>query len=130
MPNRKGHARLRIGMLCHSTEPRGRLSHALALAEALTERGHDVVVHAPDPDLSGFPRAARCGLVSVPAGTAPTRRAAAGPDAGLAAQRIAELTGYFRAIDAGAFDCLHAHDCVSAHALRTLRAEERIPGFV
>jgi glycosyltransferase-like protein len=130
MQNRKGNARLRIGMLCRSTEPSGELAHALALAEALTERGHDVVVHAPDPDLGGFPRVASCGLVSVPAGAAPAIRAAAGLDAGLAIQRSAELSGYFRAIDAGAFDCLHAHDGISANALLSLQGEGRIPGFV
>ncbi len=39
---------LRVALLTHSTNPRGGVVHALALADALTDLGFEVVVHAPD----------------------------------------------------------------------------------
>ena len=52
---------LRIAILTHSTNPRGGVVHALALGDALTALGHEVVVHAPDINQHGFFRATRCG---------------------------------------------------------------------
>ncbi len=46
--------RLRVAILTHSTNPRGGVVHALALAEALCELGHEAVVHAPDPSRTRF----------------------------------------------------------------------------
>ena len=114
---------LRIAMLCHSTNPRGGVAHALALAEALGARGHSVVVHAPDPALQGFPRAARCGLVSVAAGPAPE-----GGLPALVAQRIDEYARHFRRTSPDDWDVVHAHDGIGANALFQLRAEGwRVP---
>ncbi len=109
---------LRIGMLCHSTNPRGGVAHALALSEALTDLGHQVTVHAPDPDGRGFPRHARCGLVSVAA--QPLRAP------GLAAmveQRMGEYADHFRANGTAQWDVLHAHDGIGTNALLQLRRE-------
>ena len=60
-------ARQRIAILTHSTNPRGGVVHALALAEALCDLGHEAVVHGPDPTGRGFFREARCPVVSVKA---------------------------------------------------------------
>ena len=116
---------LKIGMLCHSTNPRGGVAHAMAVAEALCARGHEVLVHAPDPDKRGFPRQARCSLVSVPAAAVAT-----GGLAALVEQRIAEYIAYFSGVDLASFDILHAHDGIGANALLSLRKAGRIPGFV
>ncbi len=115
---------LRIAMLVHSVHPRGGVAHALALAEAITDLGHQVTVHAPDPGRQGFPRSARCRLVSVPA--TPVR------EPGLAAlvqQRITEYADHFRA-SCEPWDILHAHDGMGANALLRLREEGRIAAFV
>ena len=64
---------LRIAMLAHSTIPRGGVVHALHLSEALADRGHDVVLHAPDAQGAGFFRPARC--ATRPFAVAPEPRA-------------------------------------------------------
>ena len=63
-------SRLRIAILAHSTNPRGGVVHALALADALAELGHRPVVHAPDPTGKGFFRRSVAATRSVP--TTPT----------------------------------------------------------
>jgi glycosyltransferase-like protein len=116
---------LRIAMLCHSTNPRGGVAHALAVAESLTVLGHEVVVHAPDPQQRGFPRAARCGTVGVVAAEAPP-----GGLAALVGQRIEEYVHHFSSAPPGRWDVLHAHDGMGANALIRLRGAGRIPNFV
>lgn len=111
---------LRIAMLCHSTNPRGGVAHALAVAEALVARGHEVVVHAPDAGGRGFPRSARCGLVSVPA-----TPAAGASLADLVEVRIADYARHFAGAGLAHWDILHVHDGIGANALRALGAGGR-----
>lgn len=118
------HRRLRIALLTHSTNPRGGVVHALQLGEALTDLGHDVVVHAPDPRKEGFFRKVRCGTALVPA------RPVKGDLGALVTTRIEEYVRYFSRRDTPAFDVYHAHDGIGANALATLAEWGRIPGFV
>jgi glycosyltransferase-like protein len=67
---------LRIAMLSHSTNPRGGVVHAMQLSEALTARGHEVVLHAPDVAGKGFFRAPACEVVCVPVAEADEMRGA------------------------------------------------------
>src|SRR5688500_2635491 len=57
---------LRVALFTHSTQPRGGVVYALDLAEALTDLGHDVTVHAPDSTGKGFFRDVRCHVRIVP----------------------------------------------------------------
>jgi glycosyltransferase-like protein len=116
--------RLRIAMLTHSTNPRGSVVHALALADALVELGHDVLVHAPDPASAGFFRATRCRTVSVPA------RPVAGDLFALVEARIADYLAYFAAAPREDFYLYHAQDGISGNALAALRERGAIPGFL
>ena len=118
------HRRLRIALLTQSTNPRGGVVHALQLGEALTDLGHDVVVHAPDPRKEGFFRKVRCGTALVPA------RPVKGDLGALVATRIEEYVRYLSRRDTPAFDVYHAHDGIGANALATLAEWGRIPGFV
>ena len=116
---------LRIALLTHSTNPRGGVSHCLALAEALTALGHDAVVHAPDQTRRGFYRAARCGTVAVPASRVESRSTA-----DMVEQRIGEVRDWFQPPDNRAFDIYHAHDGIGGNALADLTAAGLIPGFI
>jgi glycosyltransferase-like protein len=118
------HRRLRIALLTHSTNPRGGVVHALQLGEALTDLGHDVVVHAPDARKEGFFRKVRCGTALIPA------RPVTGGLGALVGTRIDEYVRYFSRRDVAAFDIYHAHDGIGANALATLAEWGRIPGFV
>lgn len=118
------HRRLRIALLTHSTNPRGGVVHALQLGEALTDLGHDVVVHAPDVRKEGFFRKVRCGTAMVPA------RPIKGGLGALVGARIDEYVRYFSRRDTPPFDVYHAHDGIGANALATLAEWGRIPGFV
>ncbi|KQT19455.1 glycosyl transferase family 1 [Methylobacterium sp. Leaf399] len=115
---------LRIAILTHSTNPRGGVVHALCLGEALTELGHDAVVHAPDPGGQGFFRAARCRTVPVAA------RPMAGSTAELVGARIADYQRHFASPAACDFDVFHAQDAISGNALTTLMRRRLIPAFV
>jgi glycosyltransferase-like protein len=115
--------RLRIAMFTYATQPRGGVLHALALAEALYDLGHDVVLFALDDSGRGFTRVPRCPYVLVP----------------LAAPR-GEILPFVRAcIDAYVagwdpatppFDVYHAHDGISGNALATLVERGLIPHYV
>jgi len=115
---------LRIAILSHSTNPRGGVVHALALGDALTRLGHDVVVHAPDVTGHGFFRPTLCGTASVPAATA------SGPLADLVELRAREYCAYFATAARRDFDLWHAQDGISGNALATLADRRLIPGFV
>ncbi len=114
---------LRIAILAHSTNPRGGVVHALELAEALTELGHQAVVHAPDAGGRGFFREASCGLCPIPV---------ARPEPGLRAmieQRIGDYVRHFEEPAHRAFDVYHAQDGISANALATLSERGLIGEF-
>ncbi len=97
--------------------------HVLALGESLAERGHEVIVHAPDESGRGFFRPVKVGQSLVP--SAPTR---AGLEA-LVRQRVDEYVAHLlpRACQ---LDICHAHDGISASALAELTDRGVIPGFV
>jgi glycosyltransferase-like protein len=115
---------LRIAMLAHSTNPRGGVVHALALSEALTGLGHDVVLHAPDAKGHGFFRAARCEMRPFPvAPAAPEMHA-------MIEQRVADYVEHFSESRNCGFDVYHAHDGISGNALATLKARGLIAGYV
>jgi glycosyltransferase-like protein len=115
---------LRIAMLAHSTNPRGGVVHALALSEALTRLGHDVVLHAPDARGHGFFRAARCE-------TRPLPVAPAAPDMhAMIEQRVVDYVEHFSESRNRGFDVYHAQDGISGNALATLKARGLIAGYV
>ncbi|GBQ09257.1 glycosyl transferase [Komagataeibacter rhaeticus] len=110
---------LSIGILTHSTNPRGGVVHGMALAEALCDAGHDVTLIAPDVTGAGFFRTPRCATNCIPAAPEtdlPT----------LVERRIGEIRDALRGQH---FDVLHAQDPISANALADLVEEGRIPGF-
>lgn len=114
---------LRIAILAHSTNPRGGVAHALAVAEAFTRLGHEAAVHAPDAAGAGFFRPARCGTIAIPA--SPT-----GPALhDLVETRIAEYVRYFEDPAHRRFDIFHAQDGISGNALATLKRRGLIPAF-
>ncbi|WP_342104781.1 MSMEG_0565 family glycosyltransferase [Methylobacterium sp. SI9] len=115
---------MRIAILTPSTEPRGTVSHALGLGEALCALGHEAVVHAPDPTGRGFFRDAACPVVSVAA--KPVR----GSEAALAGARIAEYLAHFSMPAACDFDVFHAQCSIGGNALATLTRRRLITGFV
>ena len=115
---------VRIAILTHSTNPRGGVVHALALAEALCGLGHEAVVHAPDPTGRGFFRDARCPVVPVAA------KPAMGPTVELVRTRIADYLAHFSTPAACDFDVFHAHCGIGGNALATLTRRRLIPGFV
>lgn len=110
---------LSIGILTHSTNPRGGVVHGMALAEALCNAGHTATLIAPDGTGTGFFRTPRCATQYIPAASVadlPT----------LVECRIREIKDALRGQH---FDVLHAQDPISANALADLVEEERIPGF-
>ncbi len=115
---------LRIAMLAHSTNPRGSVVHALAVAEALTDLGHTVVVHAPQTAAEGFFRRPRCATALVPA------TAVDGGLETLVEARIADYVRYFKPEERRRYDVFHAQDGISGNALASLRDQGLIGGFV
>jgi len=108
-------SRLRIAILTHSTNPRGGVVHALALADALAELGHKPVVHAPDPTGKGFFRRSVAATRSVPASPASSDVVA------MVEMRIADYVRYFEDPAHRQFDVFHAQDGISGNALATLK---------
>jgi glycosyltransferase-like protein len=115
---------LRIAILAHSTNPRGGVVHALALADALWRLGHEPVVHAPDATGRGFFRRTLHKTVSVPATDAvgATMR-------GLVESRVADYVRYFEQNARRRFDVYHAQDGISGNALATLKERGLIGAF-
>jgi len=110
-------------MVTYSTKARGGVVHALSLAEALGDRGHDVELWALSADGAAFFREPR-----VPARLVPVERRP-GEDVEPRILRYAEaLAEGLRA--AGPADIHHAEDCLSARSLLALRAEGRVPAIV
>ena len=116
----------RIALLCHSTNPRGGVVHALELAEALEDLGHEATVHAPDASGRGFFRATACATVKVPA----MPLAAAVDTAALVEIRVGDYLRHFADPAHRRYDVFHAQDGISGNALATLKARGLIDGFV
>lgn len=97
--------------------------HALSLAEALADRGHDVELWALSADGASFFREPRVPVRLVPVDRRP------GEDVEPRILRYAAtLAAGMR--DAGPADVHHSEDCLSARALLALRAEGRVPAIV
>ncbi len=112
--------KLSIGILTHSTNPRGGVVHGMALAEALHDAGHEATLIAPDETGAGFFRTLRCATRYIPARHVPDLPT-------LVEQRIDEIKNALR--HERSFDVLHAQDPISANALADLAEEGRIQGF-
>nr|WP_321983349.1 MSMEG_0565 family glycosyltransferase [uncultured Lichenicoccus sp.] len=113
---------LHVGIVTHSTNPRGGVVHALSLAEALTARGVDATLLAPATAGATLFRAAQCRTMLIPA--APV---AATATQTLVRTRRAEITDF---LGTRHFDLLHAQDAISALALSDLEVSGHIRGFV
>ncbi len=114
---------MRIRIATYSTKPRGGVVHALHLADALGDRGHDVELWALSPDGAQFFREPRVAVHLVPV----DRR----DDEDIEARilRYADvLADGLRA--AGPADICHSEDCLSARSMLALRAEGAIQSIV
>ena len=109
---------MKIAMLTYSVKPRGGVEHALAVAEALAGRGHDVCVAALAAPGERFFRetAVPTQLVAHVPGDGPF-------DARILAMVAAYREGLRPLLDDGDFDIVHAQDCLSANAALDLRDE-------
>jgi glycosyltransferase-like protein len=114
---------LRIAILTHSTNARGGVVHALELGETLTQLGHTVVLHAPDPAGRGFFRKATVPTVSVAASPV------AGDVAAMVERRVADYVRHFEDATNRRFDVFHAQDSISGNALATLKQRGLIRRF-
>lgn len=125
---------LRIGLLTHSVNPRGSVVHTLALADALSARGHQVTVFAPARGGERLFRATRAQVSLAALGlSAPVTpgHATGDPLVDSVAARIDAVAKHLRGHPGLTdFDLLHSQDSITANALATLREEGRIAGFV
>jgi glycosyltransferase-like protein len=116
---------MKIGLLTHSTNPRGGVVHVLELGRALMARGHAVVLVAPAAPGQRLFRSTPCRVEfaridGAGTGVLDTVR-----------RRIDALRGHLRALLAREpFDVLHAHDGIGANALADLAREACIGGYV
>jgi glycosyltransferase-like protein len=109
-------APLRIAMLTYSVKPRGGVVHALAIADALARRGHQVELFA-----AGRPGERFFRPPGVPATIVPHLPPDAPFDLRIQALIEAYMNGLRAPLGAGGFDVVHAQDCVSANAALALR---------
>jgi glycosyltransferase-like protein len=109
---------MRIAMLTYSVKPRGGVEHALAVAEALAARGHDVRVAALAQPGETFFRetAVATHLIEHVPGDGPF-------DERILAMVDAYREGLRPLLCDGDFDIVHAQDCLSANAGLDLRDE-------
>ena len=118
---------MKIALLTCSTRPRGGVVHTLALAEALVDAGADVTVwtlgRGGD---AGFYRAVDARVRQVVVPFADRDGEGIGP-------RITRSIATLRAEFDGAYDIVHAQDCLSANAVlgrgRVLRTVHHIDHF-
>jgi glycosyltransferase involved in cell wall biosynthesis len=114
---------VRIRLVTYSTKPRGGVVHALSLAEALGDRGHDVELWALSADGARFFRDTRVETRLVPVERRPGEEVEP-----RILRYAATLAEGMRA--AGPADVHHAEDCLSARSLLALRSEGRVPAVV
>jgi glycosyltransferase-like protein len=117
--------RLRIAMLTYSLRPRGGVVHALEVSEALARRGHEVRLMALGRPHEQFFRD--------PAVDAEIVRYE--PREGPYDERILGMLARYRdglaqPLADGAFDVIHAQDCLSANAALELRDLGVIPHVI
>lgn len=114
---------MRIRLVTYSTKPRGGVVHALSLAEALGDRGHDVELWALSADGAVFFREPRVDVRLVPV----DKRSDEDVEPRIL-RYAATLADGMRA--AGPADIHHSEDCLSARSLLALRREGRLPAVV
>jgi glycosyltransferase-like protein len=111
---------MRIAMLTYSVKPRGGVVHAVAVAEALNARGHEVELFA----------LARAGETLYRPTQVPLNLVRYTPiDAPFDERIRAMLEAYtegLRPLLAGGYDVIHSQDCLSANAALNLRNEKVI----
>ncbi len=112
-----------FALLAHSTNPRGGVVHAMALAEALHDAGADATLLAPDSEGRGFFRTPDCPFLTIPVRRTATLRETV-------AARIEATAAFLDAPGIPRFDLHHAQDPITANALADLAARGAIPGFV
>jgi glycosyltransferase-like protein len=98
-----------VALVTYSTKPRGGVVHTLALAEALGRLGRPATVVALGDPAAGLFRATSAPNVIIPA---PPRAPDLEQRVFDSVDRLAEGLGERR----GAFDILHAQDCIAARA--------------
>jgi glycosyltransferase-like protein len=119
---------LRIGLLMHSLNPRGGVVHALELADALVERGHQVTLMASAKAGQTLFRTTRARLSVAPL---PALPALSDGLVDMVRTRIQAMASHLRSLtDMATFDVLHSQDSITANALADLVDEGRIPGFM
>ena len=114
---------MQIRLATYSTKPRGGVVHALNLAEALADRGHDVELWALSPDGARFFREPRVQTHLVPV----ERREEEDIESRIL--RYADVLADGMRAD-GPVDINHAEDCLSARSMLELRSEGRIASIV
>ncbi len=111
---------MKIAMLTYSVKPRGGVEHALAVAEALAGRGHEVCVAALAQPGEAFFRATAAAVTTHLVEHVPTAEAF---DERILAMVAAYREGLRPLLADGGFDIVHAQDCISANAALDLRDE-------
>lgn len=111
---------MKVAMLTYSVKPRGGVEHALAVAEALAGRGHEVCVSALAQPGEAFFRPTSVEVA--------TRILEHVPTADAFDERILAMVDAYREglrplLADGEFDIVHAQDCISANAALDLRDE-------
>ncbi|MGI4777484.1 MAG: MSMEG_0565 family glycosyltransferase [Janthinobacterium lividum] len=115
---------LRIGLLTHSTNPRGGVVHTVELAHALHDAGHDVTVMAPAAPGQRFFRPLRCTAELIPAEPASHDMVA------MVGSRIEAIGAHLgELLKHRSFDVLHTHDPIGGNALANLVAQGVVGGF-
>jgi glycosyltransferase-like protein len=117
-------ATMRIALTTHSVNPRGGVVHALELASALVDEGHDVTLFAPAARGETFFREPPCRVILA------TIEGSQYDTVALVDARLRALKASVKACDPRSFDVLHAQDSISGNALAELTAEGEIAGFV
>jgi glycosyltransferase-like protein len=107
---------LRVAMLTYSVRPRGGVVHAIEVAEALADHGHEVELFAVGPPGARFFRAP-----AVPSHVVVNTAEPPDFDAKIAATIAAYRDGLRAPLRDGRFDVVHAQDCISANAALALR---------
>ena len=115
---------MRIALTTHSVNPRGGVVHALELASALVDEGHDVTLFAPAVAGETLFREPPCRVILA------TIEGSQHNTVALVDARLRALKASVKACDARSFDVLHAQDSISGNALAELTAEDEIAGFV
>jgi glycosyltransferase-like protein len=115
---------MRIALTTHSINPRGGVVHALELASALVDEGHEVTLFAPAAAGETLFREPPCRVILASIEGSQHNTVA------LVDARLRALKASVKACDPRSFDVLHAQDSISANALAELAAEGEIAGFV